>query len=79
MALIPGRYRLTLYSTVDGVIADWIKNAVVFDVEAGDFYGSGQLPPHGQGMFLLEHRFVVNASGVEFDLGDAVAITEVMQ
>jgi lipopolysaccharide transport system ATP-binding protein len=60
MPLIPGRYRITIYSTVNGIIADWIKNAAVFDVESGDYYGSGQLPPHGEGMFLLDHRFIVS-------------------
>jgi hypothetical protein len=37
----------------------WIKNAAIFDVESGDYYGIGQLPPHDEGMFLLDHRFVV--------------------
>jgi lipopolysaccharide transport system ATP-binding protein len=68
MALIPGRYYLTLYSAAGGVVADWIKNASVFDVEAGDYYGTGQLPAHGQGLFLLEHRFVVDNRRAEFDV-----------
>jgi lipopolysaccharide transport system ATP-binding protein len=59
MALIPGRYRLILWSSVSDVVADWIKNAATFDVEAGDFYGTGRLPPHREGMFLLEHSFIV--------------------
>ena len=33
----------------------WIKNAAIFDVELGDYYGIGQLPPHDEGMFLLDH------------------------
>jgi lipopolysaccharide transport system ATP-binding protein len=61
LGLVPGRYRLTVYATVSGVIVDWIKNAAVFDVEAGDYYGSGQLPPQGQAMFLLDHQFIVNS------------------
>jgi lipopolysaccharide transport system ATP-binding protein len=59
LALMPGRYRLTVYSTVNGVIADWVKNAATFDVEAGDYYGTGRLPPHGQGLFLLDHDFII--------------------
>ena len=59
VSLMPGRYRLTLYMTVNGIIADWIKNAAPFDVESGDYFGTGRLPPHGQGMFMLDHRFVV--------------------
>jgi lipopolysaccharide transport system ATP-binding protein len=71
MALIPGRYRLTIYATINGIIADWIKNAAVFDVEAGDYYGTGQLPPQGQGMFVLDHRFVVSDLRTEFESAGA--------
>jgi len=67
LALIPGRYQLTIYSTISDIIADWIKNAAVFDVEAGDYYGTGQLPPHGQGMFVLDHRFSVNGHQLEIN------------
>jgi lipopolysaccharide transport system ATP-binding protein len=63
MTLIPGRYRLTIYSDVNGIIADWIKNAAIFDVEAGDYYGTGRLPPVGQGMFLMDCRFTVDRLG----------------
>jgi homopolymeric O-antigen transport system ATP-binding protein len=65
LGLVPGRYRLTLYATVNGVIVDWVNNAAVFDVEAGDYYGTGQLPPQGQGMFLLDHHFVVTSGQSE--------------
>jgi lipopolysaccharide transport system ATP-binding protein len=61
MPLTPGRYRLTIYSTLNGIIADWIKNAAIFDVEAGDYYGTGQLPERGDmGALLLPHHFVVS-------------------
>jgi hypothetical protein len=40
-------------------IADWIKDAASFDVEPGDYYGTGHLPLPMQGVFLSEHRFVV--------------------
>jgi lipopolysaccharide transport system ATP-binding protein len=56
MALIPGRYHLTLFSTVNGVIADWIKSACFMDVEEGQYFSTGRLPPLGQAMFLLDHR-----------------------
>ena len=58
MAFTPGRYRLTIFSTINGIISDWIKNAAIFDVEAGDYYGTGQLPERGDmGMLLLPHHF----------------------
>ena len=55
--LLPGRYHLTLYSEVGGVVSDWLRNAASFDVENGDFFGTGRLPPAGQGVFVTEHKF----------------------
>src|SRR5262249_7718638 len=72
MALTPGRYRLTIYATVNGIIADWIKNAAVFDVEAGDYYGTGHLPPQGQGMFMLDHKFVVGNHPITCETAHAI-------
>jgi lipopolysaccharide transport system ATP-binding protein len=63
LALCPGTYGFTLFSSVQGEIADWIKNAGTFDVEAGDFYGTGQMPPNGQGFMLMDHQFEVNRTG----------------
>jgi lipopolysaccharide transport system ATP-binding protein len=64
MALVPGRYRLTLWVAVSGDVADWIKNACAIDVEAGDFYGTGRLqgPEMGQGLFLIDHNIRVAGS-----------------
>lgn len=55
LALLPGRYHYTLYCEAGGTIADWIQNAGSFDVEAGDFFGSGKLPPSG--VVCLECEF----------------------
>jgi lipopolysaccharide transport system ATP-binding protein len=55
LTLLPGRYEFTLYATVNGVVADWVKNAGAFDVEGGNYYGTGQMPE--QGIFLMDHRF----------------------
>jgi len=56
MALAPGRYGFTLFASINGEIADWIKNAGTLDVESGDFYGTGQMPLQGQGSFVMEHE-----------------------
>lgn len=79
IALIPGRYRLTIYSTVNGTVADWIKNAAAFDVEAGDYYGTGQLPPQGEGMFLLDHRFIVSGPPIAFELTRRASSARLLQ
>ncbi|MEO6454498.1 MAG: ABC transporter ATP-binding protein [Ginsengibacter sp.] len=52
-----GRYAITLFSTVDGNIADWIQDAFYIDVEHGDFYKNGISLSNDQGYFLLEHEF----------------------
>ena len=63
VALAPGSYGFTLYCTVNGEVADWVKNAGSFDVEQGDFYGNGQLPSAGQGFMLMNHQFDLLAPG----------------
>jgi len=59
VALAPGRYFVTVWSTIGEAVVDWIKDAGAFDVEEGDFFGSGRLPPPGYGPFVLEHHFLV--------------------
>jgi lipopolysaccharide transport system ATP-binding protein len=57
--LAPGLYGFTLYSTVQGELADWIQNAGMLAVEEGDLFGNGRVIPRGQGHFLAAHRFAV--------------------
>ncbi len=59
-ALRNGRYTFTLFSSVAGDTADYLFNAGSFDVEDGDFYGTGKLPPGDQGAVLLEHSFSIS-------------------
>jgi lipopolysaccharide transport system ATP-binding protein len=56
MPLVPARYTLTLYASINDIVADWIRNACFLDIESGDFYGSGRLPlPAAGGVFLADH------------------------
>jgi lipopolysaccharide transport system ATP-binding protein len=57
LGLLPGRYHLTIFATVNGVIVDWVKNAGTFDVEAGDYFGAGKLPAEKEGLFVIDHDF----------------------
>jgi lipopolysaccharide transport system ATP-binding protein len=57
LPLTPGRYGFTIFMSVNGVIADWVDNAGFFEVEGGDFYGTGKLPPERQGNLLLDYRW----------------------
>jgi lipopolysaccharide transport system ATP-binding protein len=57
LALAKGDYRLTLFATIDGNVADWVQDAGTLSVVDGDFFGTGRLPPDGQGLFYLPHSF----------------------
>jgi len=59
MPLSKGCYGVTLFSTVGGDIADWVKNAGSFYVEEGDFFHTGKVPNEGQGVFYIRHSFSV--------------------
>ncbi|MCX6276045.1 MAG: ABC transporter ATP-binding protein [Bacteroidetes bacterium] len=60
LPLKQGSYSYTLFSTVGGEIADWVKNAGSFFVEAGDFFQTGKLPDADQGAFYIQHSFSLN-------------------
>lgn len=55
--LIPGNYSVTLFATIAGDIADWIKDAGIFCIAESDFFDTGKLPVVGQGTLYLHHSF----------------------
>lgn len=59
LPLQPGSYSFNLFCEVGGETADWIQGAGTIEVEAGDFFGSGRLPPHNQGPFLVRNSWQV--------------------
>jgi lipopolysaccharide transport system ATP-binding protein len=61
MPLSKGLYGITLFCSVGGNIADWIKHAGSFYVEEGDFFHTGKLPQEGQGVFYMKHSFSLEA------------------
>jgi lipopolysaccharide transport system ATP-binding protein len=53
-----GRYQFTLIAVDSGVeIYDWVQKAGEFDVEFGDYYNNGILPPAHDGFLLLDYSF----------------------
>ena len=56
--LVPDLYRITTFLTLNDEISDWLINAFDFEVFEGDFYGTGNLPPTGQGSFLADFKMV---------------------
>jgi lipopolysaccharide transport system ATP-binding protein len=69
--LVPGRYYLTLFVTSNFVIADWIQNCAVFDVEYGDFFGTGRSVPQGQGNLLMKYQVRCGDSATVLSAGQA--------
>jgi lipopolysaccharide transport system ATP-binding protein len=52
-----GNYSFTIFSKVNGEIADYLLNAGGFHVESGDFFGTGRSPAEDQGSFFVDHSF----------------------
>ncbi|MCX7013776.1 MAG: Wzt carbohydrate-binding domain-containing protein, partial [Candidatus Sumerlaeota bacterium] len=59
LPLTPGRYFTNVYSEVNGILADWVKQAAVIEVTGGDFFGTGFLPPATHGGLLVRHSWTV--------------------
>jgi lipopolysaccharide transport system ATP-binding protein len=59
LPLLPGTYTINLYSTVNGVLADWVLEAARIHVAEGDYYGTGRLPPKGYGSVAVNHEWDV--------------------
>jgi lipopolysaccharide transport system ATP-binding protein len=59
--LAPGQYYLNLYCEVNGIVADWVQHAAHLTVEAGDFFGTGRLPPWTHGGILAKHTWQAQA------------------
>jgi len=60
LPLQPGIYCFNLFSTVGGEISDWLQNAGTIEIETGNLFGSGKLPPPDQGPFLVSHSWHYN-------------------
>jgi len=55
--LSPGQYPITLFCRVNGSVADWVQQAAILTVEAGDFFGTGRLPVHSHGGLLVGQQW----------------------
>lgn len=61
LPLMPGIYSFGVFAQVKSIVADWIREAGTFEVEAGDYYRSGRVLDPGQGMLLIDHHWQVDA------------------
>lgn len=62
LSLSPGQYTINLYCEVNGVLADWVQSAGSLTIEAGDFFGTGKLPPASHGGLLVDQKWELNES-----------------
>jgi lipopolysaccharide transport system ATP-binding protein len=56
--LASGTYFLTFYITWKGNVVDYIHQAFSFDVEEGDFFGTGKVIPKSQTFIYTDHEIV---------------------
>ncbi len=54
-----GNYTFTIFARVAGDTADYLLNAGSFQVESGDFFGTGRAPDEDQGTFFVDHSFAL--------------------
>jgi len=62
LPLAPGQYTINLCCYSNGVIADWVQSAGSLTVEAGDFFGTGKLPPDSHGGLLVDQEWELNGA-----------------
>lgn len=65
LPLVAGIYTVVMFLSSEGSVIDWIQNAANFNVEHGDFYQTGKLPPQEQGYFMADYSVRVGGSHVQ--------------
>lgn len=62
LPLREGRYNINLYCEVNGILADWVREASTLNVIEGDFFHTGITPPTGHGVIVVEHDFSLDSA-----------------
>ncbi len=57
LPITAGKYLMNISVTQAGVTQDWVQEAVMFDVESGDFYGTGKIIPASHKSILIENKW----------------------
>ena len=74
LPLSPGHYTISVFSRVDGNIADWVQHATVLEVLEGDFFRRGRVPREVHGALYVDHRWnAESASVTPIDFGRSAA------
>jgi lipopolysaccharide transport system ATP-binding protein len=59
LPLLPGIYTYSIWCTVSDTLEDLVLEAGKLSVVEGDYFGTGKLPPHQVGDFLVAHTWSV--------------------
>jgi lipopolysaccharide transport system ATP-binding protein len=59
LALVPGRYYLSVGLTADGKQLDWLERVTQIEVARYDVYGTGDLPQTFEGYFLTDAEWKI--------------------
>ncbi|MGD9657999.1 MAG: ABC transporter ATP-binding protein [Methylocystis sp.] len=60
LSLMPGRYDLNFYLTINDEIVDWLISGATLDVEALDYFGTGKIPSAKDAVFVSDHSFEIS-------------------
>ncbi|MDI6739905.1 MAG: ABC transporter ATP-binding protein [Candidatus Edwardsbacteria bacterium] len=60
LPLAAGSYTVNIAVRQNDIIQDWVQEAAVLQVEGGDFFGTGRLPPSSHGGMYLVQEWSVN-------------------
>lgn len=61
LPLQAGSYHLAISARIGSEWCDYVQHAGLLEVESGDYFGSGVLPPTDDGPFLVEQRWSVES------------------
>ncbi len=65
MQLVRGEYIINIICWANGQVSDYLHDAARFEVEDGDFFGSGKLEQHGT--FLVENHWSLKSNLLTVD------------
>ncbi len=58
LPIVSGKYMLNIIVSQNGIMQDWVQEAITFDVEDGDFYGTGKVIPATHKSVLIENNWI---------------------
>lgn len=59
LPIIAGSYVLNIIVSQNGIIEDWVQEAIAFEVENGDYYGTGRLIASTHRSVLIDYKWTI--------------------